>query len=98
MAGQNSKLKYHCVEIVGQADCCAAARGLAGQRLLSDRAPLLPLADCDRAPDCGCIYRHHDDRRAGPRRQAAATDWQGKRMWKGAERRVGRGRREADWD
>jgi hypothetical protein len=98
MAGQNSKLKYHCVEIVGQADCCVAARALEGQRLLSDRAPLLPLADCDRAPDCGCIYRHHDDRRAGPRRQKPAGQQQKKRLWAGPDRRVGRGRREADWD
>jgi hypothetical protein len=98
MAGQNSKHKYHCVEIVGETGCCDAAKALAGQRLLSDRAPLVPLADCDRPGDCNCIYRHHADRRAGPRRQATAADWSGRRVWQGIERRIGRGRRESDWE
>jgi hypothetical protein len=98
MAGRNSKLKYHCVEIVGGPGCCEVARALAGQRLLSDRAPLLPLADCDRPQDCACIYQHHDDRRAGPRRQKPAGQQQEKRLWHGPDRRVGRGRRESDWD
>lgn len=98
MAGRNSKLKYHCVEIVGGPDCCEAAKTLAGQRLLSDQAPLVPLADCDRPRDCACIYQHHDDRRAGPRRQKPAGRQQQKRLWHGPDRRVGRGRRESDWD
>ena len=96
MAGQNSKHKYHCVEIVGGTDCCGAAKSFAGQRLLSDQAPLVPLADCDRAEDCSCVYRHHEDRRAGPRRQNVAGHRPGTRTWFGPDRRVGRGRRESD--
>ena len=62
------KRRFHGVEIVpGGSVCCEAASGLAGERFLTDEAPLLPLADCDQ-PDCGCRYQHYTDRRTDDRR------------------------------
>jgi len=51
---------------------CEAARALAGQRLLIDQVPRLPLADCT-AEKCDCRYTHHEDRREprGERRALA---------------------------
>jgi len=47
--------------------CCAAVKAIAGQRLLVDRAPPLPLAGCDLG-DCQCRYQRYDDRRTDLRR------------------------------
>ena len=62
------RLRYHCVTVVPGNTSCAAAQGIYGQRLLSADAPRLPLANCETPGECKCTYRHHDDRRAGPRR------------------------------
>ena len=68
MAPQKARLRYHCVEIIAGPGGCKAAVELSKQRLLSADAPRLPLATCDTPGQCDCRYRHHDDRRAGPRR------------------------------
>jgi hypothetical protein len=96
MATGNVKLRYHCVEVVAGPDGCAAAKALKGQRLLSADAPRLPLATCDQPANCACRYLHHDDRRAGPRRDAD----QGKlpSPWSYTERRERRGRRDSDFE
>jgi hypothetical protein len=97
MAGGNPRLRYHCVEVIAGPHACAAAQALRGQRVLSADAPRLPLATCDRSPDCGCIYRHFDDRRMGPRRARERGRLAG--PWVNTERRKrGLGRREVDYD
>ena len=58
---------FHAVEIIGHGRTCTSARHLKGKRFLDREAPLLPLQQCN-SPDCRCNYRHHDDRRQGPRR------------------------------
>ena len=68
MALQKARLRYHCVEIIAGPGGCKAAVELKKQRLLSADAPRLPLATCETPAQCACRYRHHDDRRAGPRR------------------------------
>jgi hypothetical protein len=75
-------------------NACAAARQLKNVRALSAEAPRLPLANCDCPGTCRCTYRHHDDRRAGPRR---ARD-RGKLAdpWAMTDRRRSIGRRETD--
>jgi hypothetical protein len=99
MANQNKTTRYHCVEIVGGPEACAAVKLLAKQRILSGDAPLLPLDDCDRVDHCECIYLHFHDRRQGPRRsQVVRKEIVGTPAYKGRERRIGRGRRETDWD
>lgn len=59
---------WHSVSIVSSVTTCKAALQCRGKRYLSREAPRLPLTDCDRTEACRCIYRHHSDRRMGPRR------------------------------
>jgi hypothetical protein len=84
---------YHAVSILPGASACASAYRTAGQRFLSREAPRLPLPSCD-ARTCGCRFKHHKDRRAGPRRHSdvglVSAPSQGK------ERRQSRGRRAED--
>lgn len=96
MATRNVKLRYHCVEVIAGPGGCAAAKELKGQRLLSADAPRLPLATCDQPANCACRYRHHDDRRSGPRRESD----QGMRRspLSHTERREKRGRRDSDYE
>jgi hypothetical protein len=60
---------YHAVSILPGTAACDAAYRLSGQRFLSKQAPLLPLPSCD-APVCNCRFKHHKDRRSGPRRSS----------------------------
>jgi hypothetical protein len=96
MAPQKARLRYHCVEIIAGPGGCKAAMELANQRLLSADAPRLPLATCDNPAQCDCRYRHHDDRRAGPRRAAETGSRVG--IWAQTNRRKARGRRDADFE
>lgn len=61
---------YHAVAVLPSRDACEQARAAKGKRVLADDAPMLPLADCDRATHCSCRYQHYADRRGQPRRQA----------------------------
>ena len=61
--------EFHAVSLKLRSDACGAAKALESQRFLPKDAPMLPLNDCDN-PNCQCKYEHHDDRRAGPRRDA----------------------------
>jgi hypothetical protein len=86
---------FHAVSIQPGRLCCHEARALQGQRFLSREAPPLPLKNCT-CESCTCLYQHHDDRRAGPRRardMGVAIDG-----WIEVDQRVeiGRGRRKID--
>jgi hypothetical protein len=96
MAPQKARLRYHCVEIVAGPGGCKAAVELKKTRLLSADAPRLPLATCDTPGQCNCRYRHHDDRRAGPRRGAETGT--SVRPWTQTNRRKARGRRDSDFE
>ena len=63
---------WHAVEVLCAGDGCAGAAACRGKRFLSADTPRLPLPDCDRAQACSCRYKHHADRRAGPRRASEA--------------------------
>ena len=84
---------WHAVSVIPCTRSCLAARNLSARRYLSAEAPALPLAVCDLS-NCTCSYRHHKDRRGGPRRAAdvalSRVDWPGR------ERRGARGRRFTD--
>jgi len=85
--------RFHAVSIIPGPGACAAAHRFTGRRFLAALAPRLPLPTCDSAR-CTCRYRHHKDRRAGPRRRG-----EGGRIvahYAGAERRRTRGRRADD--
>lgn len=84
---------YHAVSIVPGAHACAAADRFKGQRFLSRVAPRLPLPTCD-APYCGCHFKHHKDRRVGPRRRSEIGMMEP--AWSGQERRRTGGRRAED--
>jgi hypothetical protein len=86
---------WHSVSIVPKTASCTAARALRGSRFLSSEAPLLPLPECPTKDTCQCTYKHHADRRAGPRR---AEENVGLRRPRPAEHehRVKRGRRRTD--
>lgn len=63
MAGQ-----YHAVSIRAGSRACGTAKALKEERFLSVDAPSLPLGNCPSPRKCQCRYRHHEDRREGPRR------------------------------
>jgi hypothetical protein len=94
MPSRDPKLRFHCVSVVQGATACEAAKSLAGQRILSAQAPLLPLPDCQSPDGCTCTYRKFDDRRAGPRR--ASERGQFAAPWTQRDRRRSGGRRATD--
>jgi hypothetical protein len=86
---------WHAVSIDPKSLSCAAALELRKTRYLSKDAPALPLKDCSKPAACPCTYKHHEDRRAKPRRAAeTGTSSTGKKP--DSERRVSRGRRDDD--
>ena len=94
MASRIPKLRYHAVSVVGGPHACAAETLLENVRVLSAEAPRLPLANCGSPGTCQCTYRHHDDRRAGPRRAKERGQLGG--PWAMTDRRRSIGRRETD--
>ncbi|HET9693188.1 MAG TPA: hypothetical protein VFP48_02295 [Steroidobacteraceae bacterium] len=91
---RSPRLRFHAVTVVPGAGACPQAESVRGLRLLSAEAPRLPMGGCDRPDQCDCRFRHHDDRRAGPRRVERTTN---PRQPGAPERRSVRGRRAADW-
>jgi hypothetical protein len=89
------RLRFHAVTVVAHGDACPDARALQDVRLLSADAPRLPMRDCDRPERCECRFLHHEDRRAGPRRDTADTPTT--RTWASDDRRKLRGRRATDF-
>jgi len=84
---------YHAVSVLPGNDACAAAYRFSGQRFLSSQAPRMPLPSCD-AKTCSCRFKHHKDRRAGPRRNSDVFDVIA--AYAGKERRRTGGRRADD--
>jgi hypothetical protein len=84
---------YHAVSILPGTGACAAANRFSGQRMLPKQAPRLPLPGCD-AKICDCRFKHHKDRRAGPRRNSDVVLMTA--SFPGKERRRSRGRRAED--
>ena len=83
----------HAVSIIPGENACAAAHRFTGQRFLTAYAPRLPLPTCD-VTRCSCRYKHHKDRRAGPRRRGEVGMLTA--PYSGSERRRTRGRRADD--
>jgi hypothetical protein len=83
------------VTIVARSSSCPAVATCGERRLLPGEAPRLPLPQCDRAASCRCIFKHHADRRAGPRREEEANSMM-KKAKPTANRRTSRGRRATD--
>jgi hypothetical protein len=84
---------YHAVSIISGPHACEASRRFKGFRFLSQQAPRLPLPTCTSA-QCDCRFRHHNDRRAGPRRRSDQGMMSG--LFDGSERRRTGGRRAED--
>jgi hypothetical protein len=84
---------YHAVSVLPGTNACAAAYRFSGQRYLSKQAPRLPLPSCD-ASTCGCRFKHHKDRRSGPRRNSDVGMVTA--AFSGRERRRAGGRRASD--
>jgi hypothetical protein len=85
--------QFHAVSIVPGEHACAAAYRFTGHKFLSRQAPKLPLPTCD-AFHCTCRFKHHKDRRSGPRRRSDIGLMSG--HYPGNERRQSGGRRESD--
>ena len=85
---------WHAISVVASVRACPAARALRGIRFLSAQAPGLPLKDCVHGSTCICTYKHHKDRRAGPRRAWERSGFN--RAIPVVERRVSPGRRASD--
>jgi hypothetical protein len=58
------------VIVVLQTSSCAAAALCRTTRYLSREAPRLPLPACPTPDECPCKFKHFQDRRNGPRRNA----------------------------
>jgi len=86
--------RWHAVSVVADGNACEEARALQNVRFLSMEAPRLPLHGCLNCAQCHCRYRHHADRRAGPRR--AVENFRPPRAWRGQDKRITRGRRDSD--
>lgn len=90
--------KYQAVEIQFSRGACRAAQDAADARYLCDKAPLLPLADCDRPGACECRYVRHRDRRGDPRRKSEGALPTQSQQTASAERRRDQGRRADELD
>jgi len=88
-----SETQFHAVSILPGDRACAAAYRFTGQRFLARQAPKLPLPTCE-AFHCTCRFKHHKDRRAGPRRRSDIGLMSG--HFPGSERRREGGRRSSD--
>jgi hypothetical protein len=86
--------RYHAVSIKPGESCCAAAKQFGRMRFLAEKAPRLPLPECD-SPDCACRYSHYADRRDGSDRRAV-YDAEHERALKVVNRRANHGRRATD--
>jgi hypothetical protein len=84
---------WRAVSIKCAGEACDAARDCGATRWLSAEAPRLPLPSC-RAGHCECVYRHHADRRTGPRRRFDLEFFA--RPFIGDDRRREAGRRQSD--
>jgi hypothetical protein len=93
VATANTSSPYHAVSIIPGVDACEAAQRFTRHRFLSRNAPKLPLPACD-AQRCTCRFKHHKDRRGGPRRRGEVGMMQA--HWNGPERRRTGGRRSTD--
>jgi hypothetical protein len=86
---------WHAVGIKTKGVCCEAVQAYRTTRFLSKEAPRLPLPECTVSDTCSCVYKHHADRRAQPRRQDERDGL--RRSSKVAqERRLSRDRRKTD--
>ena len=85
---------YHAVSIRPGETCCAAAKQFGRMRFLADKAPRLPLPECDSA-ECACRYSHFADRREGFDRRAV-YDADRERALEVVNRRSNNGRRATD--
>jgi hypothetical protein len=86
---------WHAVAIKPKGQSCEAVQACRAARFLSDDAPRLPLAECNTSDTCTCVYKHHADRRALPRRQDE-TDGLRRSGKVAQERRLTRDRRQTD--
>jgi hypothetical protein len=93
-SSRSRKQAWHAVSVVARGAACEQALALRDRRFLSKEAPGLPLPDCPFRERCKCTYRHHTDRRAGPRRSGDESGLRSTRTTD--ERRAGRGRRTSD--
>jgi len=91
------RLRFHAVTVVAGANACAQAKALKDIRLLSPEAPRLPIVGCTNPAGCTCMYQHHDDRRAGPRRSGLRNVRVGAGTAEANRRRL-LGRRDSDYE
>ena len=85
--------KWHAVSVQPGEPQCDAVLKQRGERFLAADAPRIPMPQCAWPARCRCVYRHHADRRAGPRR-IADRGMYGRPV--ALERRKGQDRRRAD--
>lgn len=96
-ATPKQKPRYAGVEIIPQKGaCCSEVRAIAGQRFLTNEAPLMPLPNCDMA-QCNCRYRQVPERRTDIRRDADVGIGSAMAMFReDCQRTMGPGRRARD--
>jgi len=94
---KSSASHWHAVAIKPKGQSCDAVQARRTTRFLSSDAPRLPLPECSTSDTCTCVYKHHADRRAQPRRQDEKDGL--RRSGKvGQERRLTHDRRKTEGD
>jgi hypothetical protein len=86
---------FTAVSVKSTSACCAASKGLEGHRILTSRAPSLPLPNCTMPERCACKFVKHPDRRSDECRRLDDT-FERSAWYAGSERRKGRNRRSTD--
>jgi len=94
-ASPRASSHWHAVAIKPKGQCCEAVQARRSARFLSSDAPRLPLPECSTSDTCTCVYKHHADRRAQPRRQDE-TDGLRRSVKVTQERRLTGDRRKTD--
>ncbi|HEY2781346.1 MAG TPA: hypothetical protein VGI90_11250 [Steroidobacteraceae bacterium] len=87
--------QWHAVGIRPKGAGCDAVQACRAARYLSSDAPRLPLRECTASDTCSCVYKHHADRRAQPRRQEERDGLRRSGKFD-QERRLTRDRRKSD--
>jgi hypothetical protein len=87
---------FPAVSVSATSECCAAAKALAGRRILAVHAPRLPLEDCTRPAACRCRFTKFVDRRDDGHERRHEGKSMRSVLYSGQERRRAPGRRRGD--
>jgi len=63
IAPETTKTKYHAIQVLPCEHSCDPARWVSSKIYLVSELSKLPLASCNKIDECGCKFKHYEDRR-----------------------------------